>query len=44
MPDHNDGSAAWIDYIGHFEIVAEINGWTDQLKAQELSVSLRGSA
>jgi hypothetical protein len=44
MPDQYDGKTSWVDYLGHFEIVAELNNWNDRLKAQYLSVSLRGPA
>ena len=44
MPDQYDGRGSWADYIAHFEICCEINGWTPQQRAQYLSVSLRGSA
>ena len=44
MPDQFDGKSSWTDYIAHFEICCEINGWTPPQRAQYLSVSLRGSA
>ena len=43
-PDQFDGKSSWTDYIAHFEICCEINGWTPPQQAQYLSVSLRGSA
>ena len=44
MPDQFDGKTSWADYIAHFEICSEINGWNAQQRAQFLSVSLRESA
>ena len=32
------------EYLIHFDICGKINGWTDQEKAQYLSVSLKGNA
>ncbi|XP_069114378.1 uncharacterized protein [Argopecten irradians] len=44
-PDTFDGqSCDWQDYIVHFEQVAAWNGWTDIEKAQQLSISLKGTA
>ena len=44
-PNTFDGkSTDWQDYIIHFECVASWNGWTDFEKAQQLIMSLRGSA
>ena len=39
-----DGTSSWQDYLVHFEMVSEINGWDDNTKALELATSLRGSA
>ena len=44
-PDKFDGkSVDWKDYIIHFEQVAIWNNWSDQEKAQQLAISLRGQA
>ena len=39
-----DGKSSWIDFRSHFDICAELNGWTEQEKGLHLAVSLRGSA
>ncbi|CAC5381628.1 unnamed protein product [Mytilus coruscus] len=39
-----DGTSSWQDYLVHFEMVAEINGWDNISKALELTTCLRGSA
>ncbi|VDI15529.1 Hypothetical predicted protein [Mytilus galloprovincialis] len=39
-----DGTSSWQDYLVHFEMVAEINGWDNISKALELATCLRGSA
>ncbi|VDI23612.1 Hypothetical predicted protein [Mytilus galloprovincialis] len=39
-----DGLGSWQDYIVHFEMIAEINGWDENTKALELATCLRGSA
>ena len=44
QPDKFDGSVGWQDYITHFELCAEINGWSDAQKATHLAVSLQGPA
>ncbi|CAG2208723.1 unnamed protein product [Mytilus edulis] len=38
-----DGTSSWQDYLVHFEMVAEINGWDNISKALELATCLRGS-
>lgn len=44
-PEKFDGkSVDWKDYIVQFEQVATWNNWTDFEKAQQLSMSLRGTA
>ncbi|CAG2204998.1 unnamed protein product [Mytilus edulis] len=44
-PEKFDGkSTDWKDYIVHFEQAAKWNRWTDFEKAQQLSMSLRGTA
>ena len=44
-PDKFDGkSIDWQDYIVHFEQTAQWNGWDDESKAQQLCMSLRGTA
>jgi hypothetical protein len=44
MPSHFDGTGSWPDYLVHFEVCAQINGWRDVHKAAYLAVSLRGLA
>ena len=44
MPDQYDGKTSWLDYLAHFEICSDINGWNRQQCTQYLSVSLRGMA
>ena len=39
-----DGKNSWIDFRSHFDICAELNGWSEQEKGMHLAVSLRGSA
>ena len=39
-----DGKSSWIDFRSHFDICAELNGWSEQEKGLHLAVSLRGSA
>ena len=44
-PDLFDGQRTeWPDYICHFEQVAQWNGWSDNEKAAQLAMSLRGVA
>ena len=38
------GSGNWLDYGAHFEVCAELNGWTEQERRMYLAVSLRGQA
>jgi hypothetical protein len=44
MPGHFDGTGCWPDYIVHFEVCAQLNGWDQANKAAYLAVSLRGLA
>ncbi|XP_048248089.1 uncharacterized protein LOC125377963 [Haliotis rufescens] len=45
QPDTFDGKTSdWQDYMVHFEQVTNWNGWNEQEKAQQLSMSLRGAA
>lgn len=39
-----DGAMNWNDYIVHFDMIAELNYWSDETKALELATSLRGPA
>ena len=39
-----DGSGSWLDYKAHFDVCAELNGWSDKEKGMYLAVSLRGQA
>ncbi|KAL3876292.1 hypothetical protein ACJMK2_034157, partial [Sinanodonta woodiana] len=43
-PATYDGSEPWEDFRVHFELVAEINSWTEDQKAMFLASNLRGSA
>ena len=44
FPSKYSGSTPWEDYVSHFEIVTEINGWNEREKACFLAASLEGSA
>ena len=39
-----DGSGNWLDYKAHFEVCAQLNGWSNEEKGMYLAVSLRGQA
>ena len=39
-----DGSSSWHDYLIQFEMIAELNGWTAEMKALQLATSLQGQA
>ena len=39
-----DGSGNWLDYRAHFEVCAELNGWTQKERGMYHAVSLRGQA
>ena len=39
-----DGKDSWSDYLVQFEIVATMNRWTEDQKAQELATNLTGRA
>ena len=39
-----DGTGNWLDYKAHFEVCAQLNGWSEQEKGLYLAVSLRGQA
>ena len=43
-PEKYDGSTDWTDYLKHFEIVSQWNGWSDLEKAAQLSMSMTGVA
>ena len=43
-PSTFDGSGSWLDYNAHFDVCAELNGWSDKEKGMYLAVSLRGQA
>ena len=43
-PATYDGSSSWLDYKAHFEVCAELNGWSNKEKGMYLAVSLRGQA
>ena len=43
-PKKYDGSTDWTDYLKHFEIVSQWNGWSDLKKAAQLSMSMTGVA
>jgi hypothetical protein len=40
----NSGKGSWSDYLSHFNICSELNGWDEIEKVQYLSFSLRGQA
>ncbi len=45
VPDKFDGKTMeWADYLVHFEIVSEVNGWQGRIKAMQLAGSLTGRA
>ena len=39
-----DGSSCWNDYAVKFEMLSEMNGWNDKVKAMYLAANFRGSA
>ena len=39
-----DGTGSWLDYRAHFDVVAEINRWSETEKGLYLVVSLRDQA
>ena len=41
---HFNGTSSWTEYLIQFELVAEMNRWTDSTKALELATSLRDDA
>ena len=43
-PDKFDGTASWLDFKSHFDVCAELNGWSTAEKGMHLAVSLRGRA
>jgi hypothetical protein len=43
-PDQFDGTSDWADYLKHFEAVSAWNNWTENEKAMQLTMSLRGTA
>lgn len=43
-PATYDGTSSWLDYKGHFEAFAAVNGWTEESKGLFWAVSLRGHA
>lgn len=43
-PDIYEGRGSLEEYLTHFEMVAEINGWNEDDMARYLAVSLRGEA
>ncbi len=43
-PTSYDGSSSWNDYAVQFEMLSEMNGWGDEVKAMYLAANLRGSA
>ena len=44
MPDKFQGTTPLDEYLVHFELCAELNGWDNMEKAKYLAVCLRGSA
>ncbi len=43
-PDRYDGKTSWPSYLKHFELCADLNGWSNVDKFQFLAVLLSGSA
>ena len=43
-PEKFDGNSDWADYLKHFEMVSLWNGWREDEKAVQLSMSLTGTA
>jgi hypothetical protein len=39
-----NGKSSWLDYLLHFEMIAEINHWDTSTMAMELATSLRDTA
>ncbi|PIK53316.1 hypothetical protein BSL78_09795 [Apostichopus japonicus] len=44
MPPQFDGASNWDDYMVQFELISELNSWTEQTKALYLAASLKGQA
>ena len=44
MPGSYDGSTSLMEYLSHFMLVTQVNGWTSQEAALYLGVSLSGPA
>jgi len=43
-PATYDGKTSWHDYLVHFEMIAEINGWDETMMVMELATGLRDAA
>ena len=43
-PPTYDGTCSWLDYYAQFELVGELNGWNEGVKAMYLASGLRGDA
>ena len=43
-PPTYDGTCSWLDYYAQFELVGELNGWNEDVKAMYLASGLRGDA
>ena len=43
-PNSFDGKSSWSDYKVHFEIVASLNGWSNETKALKLIACMKDSA
>ena len=41
-PPTYDGTCSWLDYYAQFELVGELNGWNEGVKAMYLASGLRG--
>lgn len=44
MPGSYDGSSSLVEYLSHFTLVTQVNGWSSQEAALYLGVSLAGPA
>jgi len=43
-PEMYDGTSSWNDYQIHFETVAKLNNWSEEVKALKLIACMKGSA
>ena len=43
-PPTYDGNTSWQDYLVQFDLLSDLNNWTEDVKALELASALRGQA